>query len=127
MKHNRDKNLASYVRRIMVDKRISSYKVAKASGDAIEQSYVNRIKNGANTNPSPAKLRALAKGLGVSEEELFNVARGISPSGEDITHMRLRSINFAYDGMPKGKKRERVDYLIEMVDREIGRIIAERD
>lgn len=71
-------SLAEFVKRIMFEKNLSGYDVERASKGEITQSYTNRIKNGVVLNPSPAKLKALAKGLGVGEEELFNIVRGKS-------------------------------------------------
>jgi transcriptional regulator with XRE-family HTH domain len=47
------------------------------SGNAITEGYVRSITRGAASNPSVKKLQALAAGLGVEEEEIFRVARGL--------------------------------------------------
>lgn len=70
--------LADYVRRVRADKNLSSGDISKRSLGEITDSYVNRIENGLVKNVSPAKLQALAKGLGVIESEIFRVARGLS-------------------------------------------------
>jgi transcriptional regulator with XRE-family HTH domain len=69
-------SLADYVRRVRSEKRYSLPEVERRSGGLISNAYVSRIENGQAVNPTPEKLKALAKGLGVSEEEIFNVARG---------------------------------------------------
>lgn len=48
------------------------------SGHKIAGSYVSRIENGVARNPSKDKLVGIAKGLGISEEGVFAVARGKS-------------------------------------------------
>ena len=116
--------LQDYVRRIMLEKGLSGYAVERASGEGISQSQVNRIQNGEVTNPSAAKLKALAKGLSVSEAELFAVVRGITEDESVIANERLQSIGFAYQKMPK-KKKAKADYLIDMLEREIARIESE--
>ncbi len=74
--------LADYVSRIRQEKRLSLNDVVRQSGNQIANSHVSRIENGLTTNVTTDKLRALAKGLGVSEDEIFAVARGKSVSGD---------------------------------------------
>lgn len=71
-------NLADYVRRVRAEKKLSTTDVERQSGHKISDSYVTRIENSYVKNVSPEKLQALAKGLGVSEEEIFAIARGKS-------------------------------------------------
>lgn len=79
---SKSENLADYVRRARTAKGLSTTDVESASriggAKGISDAYVTRIENGYVTNVSPDKLHALAKGLGVSEDELFAVARGRS-------------------------------------------------
>lgn len=74
-------SLAAYVKRIMKEKGLSSRDVQARSGKKIADSYVNKITSGKTKNPSISKTQALAIGLGVDEDEVFKVARGI-PIGE---------------------------------------------
>lgn len=78
--------LATFVRQTREDKGYSLERVQQLSGNQINASYVSRIENGYVTEESvtPKKLQALAKGLRVSEDELFAVARGKSPNEPDI-------------------------------------------
>ncbi len=73
-----NETLAEYVRRVRIDKNLSSGDVSRQSLGAITDSYVNRIENALVKNVSPEKLQALAKGLGIIESEIFRVARGLS-------------------------------------------------
>ena len=73
-------DLSDYVRRILAAKRLSFRDVQRQSGGRITQGYVGAIVHGRYANPSVEKLKALAAGLGESEEVLFRVARGLSPS-----------------------------------------------
>lgn len=77
----RIETLPDYVRRIRIEKRLSTVDVEKQSGNRISDSYVTRIENGYVKNVSPEKLQALAKGLGVTEDEIFAVVRGKSLIG----------------------------------------------
>lgn len=81
MNRQRQESLADYVRRTRNNARLSLLDVERQSfrgGHKIAGSYVSRIENGVARNPSKDKLVSLARGLGVSEEELFAVARGKS-------------------------------------------------
>lgn len=76
----RAESLSDFVRRVRNEKGYSLDKVQQLSLNSINASYVSRIENGQVLQESitAKKLRALAKGLGVSEEEVFAVARGKS-------------------------------------------------
>jgi len=69
--------LAQYVTRIMKQKGLSSRDVETRSGRKIGDAYVHRIMTGDAVNPSVGKLKALALGLAVTEDEVFKVARGV--------------------------------------------------
>lgn len=75
-------SLADYVRRVRAEKGLSLTDVQRQSarsGPAIAGTYVNRIENGQALNPSTDRLKALARGLHVPEEEVFARARGVPP------------------------------------------------
>lgn len=104
-------SLADYVNKIMLERELSGYAVEKRSRGEITQSYVNRIKNGEAKNPSADKLKGLAKGLGVTEEEVFRVARGAADtSGDSAETLQIikgvslqldRSVNLSNAGKQK--------------------------
>src|SRR5258705_13808435 len=79
----KDEDLSRYVRRILAEKRLSFRDVQRASSGGITQGYVGALVNGRYANPSVEKLKALARGLGESEETVFRVARGLSLSSEE--------------------------------------------
>jgi transcriptional regulator with XRE-family HTH domain len=68
--------LSRYVDRIMKEKHLSRADVKLRSGGEITDSYVSAIISGAATNLSVGKLKALARGLRVSERKLVSVAFG---------------------------------------------------
>lgn len=123
---NMAESLAEFVARTMREKNLSGYQIQRRSRNQITQSYVNRIKNGIVLNPSPQKLKFLALGLDIPESELFSVVRGVAADQGEISHERLASIDFAYDGLPK-KKKQKADYVIDLLEREIKRIESEPD
>lgn len=128
--------LPNYVRRIRTEKKLSTVDVERQSGNRISDSYVTRIENGYVKNVSPEKLKALAKGLGVSEDEIFDIARG-KPLNEqsgteekDPARKTLEKLPLKFDrtipGLPPDK-RVNVAALIELLDRELDRLNRERD
>lgn len=77
-------DLARYIARILKEKRLSLHDVQVMSGWTITDAYVGSIIRGRASNPSVEKLQALALGLGVDEDEIFRVARGMAgTSGRD--------------------------------------------
>ena len=69
--------LGQYVTRIMKAKGLKQDEVRQLSGNRITDGYVRDIMTGRANNPSVEKLKALALGLRVSEDDLFRVARGL--------------------------------------------------
>src|SRR5207244_9806304 len=69
-------SLADYVRRVRNEKNLSLAQVSARSRGQISKTHINRIENGTGTRVSLIKLRALARGLGVSEDALVAVAQG---------------------------------------------------
>ena len=70
--------LARYVARVLKEKHLTLRDVQVMSGWKITDAYIGSIVNGRAKNPSVEKLQALARGLGVDENEIFRVARGIA-------------------------------------------------
>jgi transcriptional regulator with XRE-family HTH domain len=74
-------SLADFVKRIRHEKSFSTTDVERQSrrggAKGISDAYVTRIENKYVTNVSPEKLKALARGLGESEDAIFAVARGV--------------------------------------------------
>ena len=82
MSKTRKEGLSRYVDRIMKEKHLSRSDVKLRSGGEITDSYVSAIINGVATNLSVEKLKALARGLRVSERKLVDVAFGHSEEFE---------------------------------------------
>src|SRR5947208_12700072 len=74
--------LADYVRRIRNENSLSLAEVSTRSRGRISKTHINRIENGSVSRVSLLKLRALARGLSVPEDELIAVAQGKSPRTE---------------------------------------------
>ena len=72
--------LKELMRRIIAEKGLNYREVARRSRGLISHSTVGDILNDRNLNPSIEALQGLARGLGVTEEEVFAVARGKEPN-----------------------------------------------
>jgi len=81
MPSNRE-SLAQYVCRVFKERGLKHNEVREMSGGKITDGYVRGIMTGKAKNPSVYKLKALARGLGVSEDEIFRVARGVTTEDE---------------------------------------------
>jgi transcriptional regulator with XRE-family HTH domain len=83
---------------------------------------LSRIENGQSGTKRDTVI-ALAKTVGIDETEAL---RRYEPElFRTITHDGLASIDFAYEGLQTKEGREKADYVIEMLEREIERISEE--
>jgi transcriptional regulator with XRE-family HTH domain len=117
--------LAEFVRRIRNEKRLSLNDVQRQSGNQIANSYVSRIENGIVKNVTPEKLKALAKGLQISEEEIFAVVRGKSPADDpDYKNWKFASL---FDDAQKltPEQMKEFEHLMEITRREVQRMLQE--
>src|ERR1044071_9823084 len=71
-------SLDKYVRRILKEKGLSISDVKELSEGRISKGYICGIANGKVGGLTLGKLLALARGLGVAEEEIIAVAIGAS-------------------------------------------------
>lgn len=86
-------SLAEYVRRIRNEKDFSLAQVSAGSRRQISKTHINRIENGTVASISLIKLRALALGLGVPEDDLIAVAQGKLPP-IDATKSEARLLSY---------------------------------
>lgn len=114
-------SLGEYVRRVRTDKNLSTTDVETASrrggAKGISDAYVTRIENGQVTNVSPAKLEALAQGLGVNSEELYARVRGkpLEPMSPTDFYSALEALGVeqfqAYGGVNKLSDEDRAEII----------------
>lgn len=81
-------DLAEYIRIVMVEKNLSTYAIARNSGDLINANTITRILNGDIKEAKLSTLEAIAKGLGIPAIELFRVAH----FGKKKAHEQKREI-----------------------------------
>ncbi|MET0625724.1 MAG: hypothetical protein ABW250_22505 [Pyrinomonadaceae bacterium] len=76
----------------MDEKNLSTYEVERRSGGDITHGSVWNILNQRVADVKAGTLRALAKGLGVSEDEVYAVARGKSLNGTEAFDSEISSM-----------------------------------
>lgn len=113
-------SLADYVRRVRYEKRLSLSDVQRNSGGAINGSYVSRIENAVVTNVTADKLKALARGLEVSEDEVFAVALGKSLNSEEAFDNELYVMFKGFEELSAEDKRALLE-TVRMLGAEIQR------
>jgi transcriptional regulator with XRE-family HTH domain len=116
-------SLADFVSRVRNEKGFSLSKVEANAAGEIDSSYISRVENGHIKNVSPEKLKALARGLQVSEDEIFDRARNKKRIGEeDRSEISRRLIEAAhkFDAMPherRPQKEMQAEPLIDVLER----------
>lgn len=114
--------LADLVRRVRKEKGLSLMAVRVASGYHLATSYISRIENGDVTNVGLEKLKALAKGLGLSEEQVIAAATGRAPENDPgFTKSRFGLLSLKFDKVPHDR-RVNVEALLDLLDRELDRL-----
>lgn len=111
--------LAEFVKRIRFERGLSITEVEKKSrvggAKGISNGYVSQIENNYITNVSPTKLKALAKGLGITEEEIFAAARGTSPKSINVAEERFTFIAHGYADLSDSEK-ESIEPLLSAIE-----------
>jgi transcriptional regulator with XRE-family HTH domain len=115
-------DLADFVMRVRNEKGISQRGVEINSGGTISKGYVGQIENRTVLGDSvtPQKLRALAKGLQASEDEVFAVARGKSLSEAEIFDSEIGVLFKGFDELSDKDKAEMLA-TVRMLGSEIQR------
>lgn len=117
------KTLADFVREVMEKKNLTARKVQENSGGRITYSYVNKIKNGEAKKLSATTQEALARGLGVTTQEIFDLLRGKSLNGARIENERFFNLSEDYARLSPEDKRE-IEVLFRALEREVSERIS---
>ena len=123
--------LQEYVTRIVVEKGepgkpLSAATIERNARGAITASYVNKILAGSAKNPSAAKLRALAIGLGVDVNELLSAAHGHGPEENDKLRSRVSALMSRAQELESEEDLSWFEDMMSMVDRELDRRLTRR-
>jgi transcriptional regulator with XRE-family HTH domain len=125
---NGTEDFADYVRRVRASKSLSLAEVETRSGGRISRGYVSQIENRhvLGERVTPDKLRSLAAGLGVPEDEVFARARGKSPADDpNFNKSRFAELALKFDKLPPDSRID-VEALINLLDRELERLNREK-
>lgn len=125
-----DDDLATYLREKLNNiPGLTLRGIEERSGKTITHSYLSKLLSGAASNPSRDKLKALAKGLGVSEDEVFAAARGKTPADDpNFDKTRFGQMALKFDRLRElgpVDARVNVTALIDLLDRELDRMLEE--
>jgi len=112
---DRKKALSEYVQRVRREKRLSFRDIASRSGGKISVATANEIANNKHGNVTTPTLLALAKGLGVPEQEIIDIALG-NPARDD-NDWRESTLYELYKRTKTADKSKKklVDEVIEML------------
>lgn len=110
--------LAAYVRAKMETQALSHQDVAARAGGAISHTTVWNVANSAVKEVKQSTLSALARGLGVSEDEIFAVARGVRPTTPNTADQHAKFIVEEFSQLSDDAKAA-LRPIWEMVQREV--------
>lgn len=93
---------------------------AKKRGHKVSQDYIEDLASGAQVNPSPRIMKAVAAGFGKPVEEIVAAAMGWSAAEADQINGLIREIGEAYKQLSPAKQKDKRP-LLEMINRELQR------
>ncbi len=129
MAKNPTKALSEFIKRIKREKGLSLKAIERASedsatGEKISGNYVNDLING-NAVPTVSKVQALARGLGESEDLLFEIARGVEPHSTGAHRCSSTCLAKQISELSK-EDQKRLRPLLEMVQKEVATLRRQR-
>lgn len=118
----------------LIQRRLKELNITKselAKRAQVSRAYIGDLANGTaktkngSYRPSPEILARLVKALEITESEFF-ASLGYAPEKiRKEPKNKIEELAFHYPGIPE-QKRDKVDYLIELLDNEIKKIEAEK-
>lgn len=112
--------LAEFVKRVRLEKKLSLSDVEARSKGGITNGYISKIENNQAGQVTLPRLRALALGLGVSEEQVISIATGSVKPSDD--HDFIESMYYMLYEKSKSatpEKKEFIKNILRMIDREL--------
>jgi len=128
----KQEDLSDFVRRMLDETGLSESDVAEKSNKGISQGYINDIKNKRvlGSGVSIKKLQALAKGFGVSEQLVIDIARGKNKDnseGELLTRLTEGMQASGFDELEDGAKEDVLADLGEIAQHMIARLLKRQN
>jgi transcriptional regulator with XRE-family HTH domain len=124
---NERENLGDYLRRVINEKNLTYRQVAERSGGRISHAAISDIISGKTKEIKSSTISALAKGLGVSEEEIFAVIRGKSPTDDpDYKNWKYAAL---FDDAKKlsPEQMRQFETIMDIARREVTRMLQEQE
>lgn len=118
-------SLGDFVRKVRNDKGLSVADVSRRSNGKISTSYISKLENEPNVKISYPKIEALAQGLGVTESEITAIVKGEKIDSGKVIDERFENMALRFRGL-EGEEKERANALIDLMEREIERLAAEK-
>ncbi len=88
----------------------------------VSKNYISLLEAGKVTQPRMSSIDKIAKALNVKTEDARRHLVAGQVNIKPFSNERLSSIDFAYEGLKTEESRDRADYLIELLERELERI-----
>ena len=121
--------LSEFIERIKEEKNLSLKKIEYASElevdgeiEKISGNYVNDLVQG-NADPTIKKVQALARGLGESEDLLFEIARGVAVHSTGVHRCSRTCLAKQISQLPPAGQKE-LRPLLDMVQQKIAALRA---
>lgn len=114
-----DEELADYLRQ-KLNEGATLRGIEEHSEGSITHSYLSKLLSGAASNPSRDKLKAIALGLGVPEDEVFAAAQGRMRSESEVFNSEIYLMLKGYDELLDTDKAELLP-TVRMLSAEIRR------
>lgn len=114
-----DEELADYLRQ-KLNEGATLRGIEERSEGSITHSYLSKLLSGAASNPSRDKLKAIALGLGVPEDEVFAAAQGRTRSESEVFDSEIYLMLKGYDELSDKDKSELLP-TVRMLSAEIRR------
>jgi transcriptional regulator with XRE-family HTH domain len=114
-----DEELADYLRQ-KLNEGATLRGIEERSEGGITHSYLSKLLSGAASNPSRDKLKAIALGLGVPEDEVFAAAQGRTRSDSEVFNSEIYLMLKGYDELLDTDKTELLP-TVRMLSAEIRR------
>lgn len=119
---NERESLPDYIRRVVNERGLTYREVARRSGGGITAPSISAIISGQTRNIKSSTITALAKGLGVSAEEVFAIARGKSTSG-DLQLNEIRLLEY-FRALPAERQGDAL-IILEAISQRYGNVKSE--
>lgn len=112
--------IALYVQTVMKEKELTYEQVSKNSNSTIHPGQVYSVANECHRQVSVDVLKALARGLRISEDEIFDVAQAVdrTNSDEQLMDTVLRKYNELSD-----VQKELVEPTLLMLDKHLDQLL----